>query len=55
MILRLSVLLKARSDALGRILNAYPDVDSAITGIRQRWDYVVKPSTSDTLFTLVVK
>ena len=42
------------SDAVVIILTAYPDVDSAIQGIREQIDdYVVKPSNPDALVTIL--
>jgi len=36
------------------ILTAYPDVESAITGIREQVDeYIVKPSDPDTLVAIL--
>jgi DNA-binding NtrC family response regulator len=45
---------KAHPNAVVIVLTAYPDVDSAIQGIREQIDdYVVKPSNPDTLVTIL--
>lgn len=44
----------AHPNAVVIILTAYPDVDSAIQGIREKIDdYVVKPSNPDALVTIL--
>ena len=44
----------ANPDSVVIILTAYPDVDSAIQGIREQIDdYVVKPSNPDSLVTIL--
>jgi len=45
---------KAAPDGIVVILTAYPDVDSAIEGIREHIDdYVIKPSNPDALVTIL--
>ena len=47
-------LKKMNPEAVMIILTAYPDVDSAITGIREQVDdYVVKPSSPDALVSIL--